>query len=196
MSITERRAAAFVEMSRQEIDRLPAVEDRCSAGGCCDSLKGYPHGVDRAWKAEGQNKVRFHQRCIPGQTPGQKIRSGLGVTLDGIGKAIVKHPIKAALVGLACVGGIFLGAKLVAATAASFHTYCIADNSKQLWCVTQKVTDSLEGAVFERYETVKHWIHSGDFAQRTYEQLKGGAEVVLDVTKKYFVENPFKKFFG
>jgi hypothetical protein len=137
----------------------------------------------------------YHTAHLPGQTWTQLVIGGISATVAGICGGIRRHPVKSALLGLALVGGAYCAAKLVAASAADFHTFCLQDASKQLWCVTKKVTESATDAVFERYETVKHWVHSGDFAQRTYDQLKGGAEVVLDVTKKYFVENPFKKIF-
>jgi len=189
------------ELNYQDVPKRPNRNNQCPR--CPRVIKQRERSDGQIWGGmayrpvvslrtpEGR-RVYAHQTCATG-SPSlvKRVCTGVRQIASGVATGIVRHPVRAAIAGLALAGAIMLTSKAIQESAVDSHVYCLVESAtNELWCATKSVTESAANAVFERFSPTTIYTHSGEFITRAYDELAGGAEVILGVTRKYFAQNP------
>ncbi len=205
MNFSDYRIHKVRNLSPQEVSALPRSDSkRPHCAGCNgviarkDGTYSVKGGVPRIVSQLGE--AYFHTACLPAEHNWQDLFvHGVRATATGAMEGIRRHPYITAAACLAIAG--FVG--YAYASSEVFERICFRPMGQAIaYCADVMKSSDLTKAMYEKYYGVNQWVHSGDFAKKTYETVSQGVtdgtvtQFIHKKFRQYFVQNPFEKFFG
>lgn len=152
-----------------------------------DTYKGNLHGVEGVPSPRNRGASSPERRALRRQATfldrkGNPYAFSFGGRTYPVTDTTKKNRwLTAAAVGTAALVGV---AAYAYATTETEETRCYKQPNGEAWCTTGSPSADLANAVYEKYVHVPDWAHSGSFVQKTYDQVKGGTEFLLQTAKK------------
>lgn len=188
------------KVPKEEVVDFPTAKTTrySCAADCKHALYRVDHGGDplkvtSEWGGSvyrlGTNML-VHERCLPGQTPAQKILKGVKAAGEGTWAWMRRNPI----ITFTALAAIAFFSGYAYASSETIQTICFRDrvDNTVAWCADISLQKNLPNAVYGKFVRVNDWVPSSDLSTRTYESVKDGSQFIYNTFLRYFATDPFE----